>query len=52
MQLAYAYKVVDGEMWISVLDPLSERTTISYEEYVQSEDHTHTLDYYAFRSHP
>jgi Papain-like cysteine protease AvrRpt2 len=51
MQLAYAYKIIDGELWISVIDPLSVRTTISYDEYDHSETHSHSLDYYAFRKH-
>jgi hypothetical protein len=52
IQVAVAYNVIDGESFISVLDPLSLKTTIPYSEYDKSEDHTHSVDYYAFEVQP
>lgn len=56
MMVAVGYKPIEGDEWIDVLNPLPENVgnheTISYDEYVSGDDHSHSIDYYGFAQRP
>jgi hypothetical protein len=51
MMVAHGYHIVDGDRFISILDPfpthLGDQRDITYEEYVEGPDHIHWNDFFA-----